>query len=114
MTLTVIMPKIDDNKISKSLRQLTKDICTKKGDYHPNEIGGSSAYGVTYENDVFAMHPYCWCDKDDCPWCAGDAPNFLHKKTGATITWYKYIGRSMEISDGDWTEIFNECFESIK
>ena len=112
--MIIIMPKIDEDEISDLLRQLTKDICTKTGADHGAGLGGEFGYGVDYENDVFAMHQYCWCDQDDCPWCAGDAPNFLHKKTGATITWYKYIGRGMEISDGDWTEIFNECFESIK
>lgn len=28
-------------------------------------------YGTDFENDVFMMHHYCWCDKDDCPWCVG-------------------------------------------
>jgi len=112
--MIIIMPEINEDDISKALRQLTKDICTKTGD-NPcgGGLGGEFGYGVNYENDVFEMYPYCWCDKDDCQWCAGDAPNFIHKKTGATITWYKYIGRGMEISDGDWAEIFNECFESI-
>jgi hypothetical protein len=27
-------------------------------------------YGSTYENDVFSLHPYCWCYDKDCPWCA--------------------------------------------
>ncbi len=26
-------------------------------------------YGATFENDVFMMHPYCWCEQDGCPWC---------------------------------------------
>ncbi len=28
-------------------------------------------YGTNVDNDVFMMHRYCWCDADDCPWCAG-------------------------------------------
>lgn len=27
-------------------------------------------YGAHYENNTFAMHPYCWCEEDNCPWCA--------------------------------------------
>ena len=80
--MTIIIPKIDEDEISDLLRQLTKDICTKTGAYpYGGVLGGKFGYGVDYENDVFAMFKYCWCDQDDCPWCAGDAPNFLHKKT---------------------------------
>lgn len=28
-----------------------------------------SKYGTNYENDVFMMHRYCWCEKPDCLWC---------------------------------------------
>jgi hypothetical protein len=28
-------------------------------------------YGTHVETPVFAMHPYCWCDREDCPWCVG-------------------------------------------
>lgn len=31
----------------------------------------SSKYGTTFENEQFLMHPFCWCDRDSCPWCAG-------------------------------------------
>lgn len=33
-------------------------------------LGGEYGYGGIYENEVFMMHPYCWCEADDCPWCA--------------------------------------------
>lgn len=26
-------------------------------------------YGIDLNTSVFSMHTYCWCDKDDCPWC---------------------------------------------
>lgn len=29
----------------------------------------ASKYGTDYENDVFMMHRYCWCEKPDCLWC---------------------------------------------
>ena len=38
-------------------------------------------YGTTFENDVFLMRPYCWCDLGDCPWCTactGDIPDVPH------------------------------------
>lgn len=29
-----------------------------------------SSYGADYRNDTFQMHTYCWCEQNDCPWCA--------------------------------------------
>jgi hypothetical protein len=34
-------------------------------------LGGTYGYGADFENDVFMMHQYCWCEKKDCQWCAG-------------------------------------------
>lgn len=33
-------------------------------------LGGEFGYGGNFENDVFMMHQFCWCDRDDCAWCA--------------------------------------------
>lgn len=85
----------------------------------------ASKYGTDYENDVFLMKPYCWCDKEDgtCLWCIHgdhpqfdellrarfgttdyqeyrdrryyDPPNFWFKPTDFRLNWYKYIGRDM-------------------
>ena len=52
--------------------------------------------------------------KDDCPMIR---PNFLHKPTGFSVSWYKYIGRGMNfenISKRGWEKVLKECFESIK
>ena len=149
-------------------------------------LGGEFGYGAIYENSVFEMHPFCWCDRDDCAWCAncscpesawhhfvdgrevsaekfdefftnevgeyptGSSPeesmawevrankanerrhttkealchwcvhpelvraNFFHRASGTKITWYKYIGRGMEIElKGNWAEIVAECVASI-
>lgn len=34
-------------------------------------LGGRFGYGVNFENDVFMMHPFCWCEGEKCLWCAG-------------------------------------------
>ena len=37
-------------------------------------LGGEFGYGALFENDIFLMHPHCWCDREgDCPWCTGCA-----------------------------------------
>jgi len=44
-------------------------------------------------------------------------PNFWYKPSDLRITWYKYIGRSMEynkkVSDEEWDKIFKHCLDSI-
>ena len=97
-------------------------------------LGGEFGYGVDYENDIFMMHPFCWCERDDCGWCAGIGvmpqllrevgnvkyaeserlPNFLYKPTNTRIWWYKYIGRGMEQKGSlpdDWLE---KCKDSLE
>jgi hypothetical protein len=62
------------------------------------------------------MHPYCWCEADDCRWCSGEAPNFWHKPSGLKVWWYKYIGRSMEVENQTPTEpwkLVQECVDSL-
>jgi hypothetical protein len=72
-------------------------------------------YGTNMEDDKFMMHRFCWCEKDDCPWCGGEiipelmkacgfdkeqetAPNFWYKPLGFKVWWYKYIGRGMRVN----------------
>lgn len=33
-------------------------------------FSGDTKYGTEIDNDVFMMHPFCWCEREDCPWCA--------------------------------------------
>jgi len=43
-------------------------------------LGGEFGYGADFENDVFMMHPFCWCEKNDgsCLWCVhSDNPQFM-------------------------------------
>ena len=133
MKLTVVFPPCSDDAVSEWLRALTEAVCKATGDSGAGGFGGSYGYGSNYENDIFMLHRYCWCELPECPWCracgCGDdyetnpcvncrekpeqAPNFLHKKSGASVHWYKYIGRGMEVSEANWPAIFSECFQSL-
>lgn len=89
-------------------------------------------YSTNFENDVFMLHPYCWCEKETCPWCSVDpmdkimlqqnpegqsAPNFHYKPTDFKVWWYKYIGRGMDqnrpLKAEEFTELARRCFESL-
>lgn len=108
--------------ISNGLRELTEAIVLQHPELHVMGLfGGTFGYGAKLDNDVFMMHPYCWCEHEGCQWCAYDeakdrelAPNFHHKKSGFKVWWYKYIGRGMRIEGMcDWPEVLRECLGSI-
>ena len=110
----------DDSPLEQALRRIAVAASAGRRGLWPDK------YGIEIENDVFAMHPFCWCERPDCPWCGGctcppgdwreppscdyclgrgifatgapgrGAPNFWHKPSGLKVWWYKYIGRGME------------------
>lgn len=78
-----------------------------------DERNWPTKYGACYENDTFMMHTFCWCEREDCPWCGGEMPNFWYKPTDFKVWWYKYIGRSVRfnrpISIRECAEILSNC-----
>jgi len=190
--INLVLPERSDDNVSSGLRWLTEVLCLNRiGDDHDGAggLGGDYGYGVNFENDTFMLHRYCWCERDDCPWCAGcecpenafhyfvdgaevsfeqwmsfykeqvgdsdeyeprsetewaeyfvraeaanarrgssqdkvcrfcrgefgNAPNFLHKGSGSTAHWYKWIGRDMQIDlHQPWREILADCLGSLQ
>ena len=154
-----------ERRIANDLYDLSEALIKQGHETTGGFLGGEFGYGAFFENDVFMMHPFCWCEQDDCPWCWGcecperahryfvadaevtcdeffdgggyrqpgarsepvaeltcayckgskpNEPNFRHKPTGTEVSWYKYIGRSMEIElTWSWFDIFAECMASI-
>ena len=78
----------------------------------------TDGYGTHFSNDVFEMHPYCWCGSDECPQCAkGTQSNLLFKPTGFRLNWYKYAMRdaytSMEVTPEMFGSLSQTCIESL-
>lgn len=119
--ITVIIPRGATTYIDNGLVKITKAIAKK----HPELVaqgllGGEYGYGACYQNWTFSMHPFCWCEKDSCPFCNdGAMPNFYYGdiKKDLHIKWYKYIGRDMEMNwkpnRERWEKIVKECIKSI-
>lgn len=85
---------------------------------HGDDASWPEKYGADVDNSVFMMHPYCWCESEDCPWCEDDAPNFHYKPTGLKVKWYKYIGRgeeiNMAVTETELAEILSICLSVDK
>lgn len=81
------------------------------------EQGWVDKYGAKVKTEMFEMHPYCWCDKKECPWCGPqEAPHFSFDGGRVKVRWYKYIGRDMSVTykcDGrefpSFIEIWDKC-----
>lgn len=72
--IEIISPPVADpcDMLEGALVTLTKEIAKLDPDLVAHGfLGGEFGYGAHYENDVFLMHPFCWCELDDCPWCGG-------------------------------------------
>lgn len=136
--LEIILPATSEEPLADILRAITEAIVKQDNDkWVGGFFGGSYGYGAPWDSDVFQMHPFCWCDADDCPWCGyqvddrptpqalahgalpdepdQSAPNFWHKPSGLRVWWYKYIGRGMETHalPFDLTPIFRDCISDI-
>ena len=128
--ITVVLPAAEESAIVEGLRELTRLLLTKKPEAAGFGMAGPDGYGVDHDCAVFEMHPQWWGDcTDGCPWetaeddtphsstCKAGRPNFLHKASGFEVRWYKWIGRSMElsreVSPAEWATILDECRKAV-
>jgi hypothetical protein len=74
------------------------------------DVGSYTHCTCTYTQDWekwVDAHPHA-------PTCGIVAPNFLHKPTTSTVSFYKYLGRSMNADlNGQWADIINDCKASV-
>lgn len=109
--LVIVLPEA----ASGPLVELTEYLSKKLGLDGGYGLGGENGYGAEYENDTFMMHPYCWCDRDDCKWCGDErAPNFIYKPTGYKAWWYKWIGRGQEAEGKLPKNWLQQCKDSVE
>lgn len=69
--IQIVLPECSEDKISADLRYLTQVLEGQGADISGGLLGGEFGYGAYFENDTFMMHPFCWCEQDDCEWCRG-------------------------------------------
>lgn len=64
----------NDDALSHGLYVLSETIIRGlMPDERGGGLGGDFGYGANYENDVFLMHRFCWCESEDCLWCGGSS-----------------------------------------
>ena len=138
MDMMLVLPERSEDVISEGLRLLTEELCKRLDVDGTGGLGGEFGYGVNFENEVFSIHRYCWCDGYDCPWCSysnedgqhfqerframgaepdanySGAPNFWHKASGFKVWWYKWIGRDLQVNQPcDLHAVLSDCLNSL-
>lgn len=115
LEVTLVLPESADldNIVDASLVAITEAIAKVAPDtVAAGCLGGEFGYGAEYENDVFMMHPYCWCEQETCPWCMGcDCPEsaYHYMVDGREVgyqAWMKFYKRLVPDwkDGGDWEE----------
>lgn len=96
--------------------------------YHERKSEVSMEVAQKYGLPEIGLYVHCTCsyrqseqewyaENDHIPECPIVVPNFRHFASGLEISWYKYIGRGMEVNKDvnlqEWTTIFIECVNSL-
>lgn len=109
-----------ENNIRNGLVRIT-EILYKTGLVNGSKYGEQLIYGANYKNDIFMLHPQCWCDQEDCPWCGGcncsDSAYqyYIGKQLVTFDEWcnYRYEYRKAQVEQLDENLIELEQYEKI-
>src|SRR3990167_4648275 len=74
VVVRIVIPPVASSNRELDLVKLTEYIfkkTAKPDEQYDYGLGGEYGYGEDYENDVFMMHRFCWCESEDCAWCGG-------------------------------------------
>lgn len=88
--------------------RIYRDLCAKHGLTYPSGCAVHCTCGV--------QEAACAADIGHRPDCLLELPNFVHRASGLTVSWYKYIGRDMEVSSmpADLSPILADCLRDIR
>lgn len=64
-----MLPAVSEDEVSAGLRELTRAASLSGHSLSGGLLGGEDGYGAYLSHPRWGMHPYCWCERDDCPWC---------------------------------------------
>jgi len=91
--ITLVLPYAADG------RYATEDVISRGLSRLARAIPGTRAqngshYGMHWNDTIFSMHPFCWCDRDDCPWCCGcqcPPTAFRYTIDGQPVSFEQYV-----------------------
>jgi hypothetical protein len=97
--ITIVVPEYGIDIVSQNLRDLTKKLQELGYDTSGGILGGEYGYGAYFENNIFTMHPYCWCEKETCEWCMGcSCPEEAHE----------YVVEKKSVSFNQWISAYED------
>lgn len=105
-SVAIVLPPRKMDSLANGLIDLTEAIAERDADAIARGLlGGPFGYGGYWDDDLFMMHPYCWCEREDCPWCAGcDCP----------MSAFHYFVDGNEVDYAEWTAFFDRETGGLK
>lgn len=98
--IVFVIPETEDSFLNTSLRKITEILLEVHGhEWRGGALGGKYGYGVDFENDIFMMHGYCWCEKEDCNWCVACHCTFIYFIDGEQADWQTYYDTKAAIQE---------------
>lgn len=100
-------------KQQKQHNRAAKELCKKHGIPWNNGNGSAVHCTCEYENEWKKWN----VANDHAERCPVMLPNFRHKASGLTVTWYKWIGRDMSMENPSGVSVaavFRECMDSLR
>lgn len=98
-SVAIVLPERKMDSLASGLIDLTEAIAERDTDAVAHGVlGGMFGYGGHWDDDLFMMHPYCWCEREDCPWCVGCdcPPKAIH-----------YFVDGQEVNYSEWRAFFD-------
>lgn len=94
--IEIVMPHgmLGEDEFDDLLDTILRKIAMANGDEEHNWV---SKYGVDIDNDIFMMHPYCWCEQGDCVWCGG---------CRCPQTAFHYLIDGKEVTYQEWNDFY--------
>lgn len=101
--MTIILPQELEDALYDGLTEITNALHESGVEIVGGLLGGTYGYGpLHYRNSVFQMHHFCWCERDDCPWCYGC--------TCPGDAWHYYVD-GKEVSWEEWQNFLWQYLE---
>lgn len=120
----IYTPPVAEDEIELDLCELTRIIVEKGlGDEPGYGLGGHWGYGTNFENDVFMIHSFCYCEQDDCPWCASCSCEYSYYIDNKKVTYEEWVDfyeqrvpdiYNEDLTDVEWEEHFRLADEVNK
>lgn len=100
------------------IAEVVAEACgAERGPYGYDDMLTTNSGAPSFENDLFEMHAFCFCDGEVDGHEYGCPPNFTYKPRNLSFVWFKHTGQCLlsnhpALSGIEWQRIVADCCDS--